>query len=96
MLERIHRLAHSLLAAKNPATYQMLHRISLFLLRVIRCLPPPGGGCRWHGGGGTGESGGVTACGGRRLISLEGGNRGQDGDEVRGGYGDWILGLAEE
>jgi hypothetical protein len=42
MLERLHRLAHSLLAAKNPATYQMLHRISLFPTHGGHCLPDGG------------------------------------------------------
>ena len=61
------------------------------MLRVIRCLPPREGGRRWHGGGNAWRGWKVTACGGRRLISLEGGHRGQGDDEVWGGYGDWML-----
>jgi hypothetical protein len=48
-----------------------------FVLRVIRCLAPSGVRDRSRWAGGLQRDRRVTAAGGRRRISLEGGNRGR-------------------
>ncbi len=68
-----------------------------FLLRVIRCLPPLEGAEENTLAGELALDERITAFGGRRRISLEGGNRGVGtvgGAAVRG-YGDlnWVCGL---